>query len=636
VSFSSRQFRLVLLGGLLALTSACLAQLKQTPVVRQGSGKAASNGRTQTLTAMRLPFWDDFSTFNTSNSFVPNDTLWTTHQSVWRNEDMGIAPVSIGVATFDGLDSLGRPRSLNDVLAKGFSDRLVSRPLRLDLVPVGQRATVYLTFFFQPTGNGEPPDSEDQLRISFKDNTGQWTTILQIQNNALPADRFSRLSLPVPNIDNRYFHNNFQFRFENFARLSGPYDTWHLDYVYLNVNGNLAGTSFTDRAITRDRLTPLFQPYRSIPFRHARNSLPSQMSAPQFEILNVKEQDQQIPISYRVQSDITTYANGSATGPITVQVQDSISIGNTLGSSERRTITMATFPNNPAFFDPLADSIDLLLNVKINSGDNAADYDPQFAPMDFRNNDTLTAHVHVRNYYAYDDGTAEYGAGLDQPGSLLAYQFDSRFTDADTLTAVDLHFPKFGEENNQVLQLIILGNNNNTPGNLLHVQDITIRRTTQDEFVRYPLNPGLLVGGRFYVGWRQGTASIIAVGLDKSNDTGSRIFYNTGGVWIQNTQVTGSLMIRPVFGKSNNVTTSIEETTAPAPYPNPNAGEFYLPASAEQVIVRDAMGRSVPISETPDGERKKIYMTTVSQGLFVVTYQWNGVLHHDRIMVRYP
>jgi hypothetical protein len=61
-----------------------------------------------------------------------------------------------------------------------------------------------------------------------------------------------------------------------------------------------------------------------------------------------------------------------------------------------------------------------------------------------------------------------------------------------------------------------------------------------------------------------------------------------------------------------------------------------LPASAEQVIVRDAMGRSVPISETPDGERKKIYMTTVSQGLFVVTYQWNGVLHHDRIMVRYP
>ncbi|HAC23830.1 MAG TPA: hypothetical protein DCE81_02830, partial [Cytophagales bacterium] len=230
----------------MAVASISLAQIKLTPVERHPeSREIKTGGRTQTLTAMKLPFWDDFSTFNLGRPSVPNDTLWTTHQSVWRNEDMAIAPISMGVATFDGLDSLGRPRSLNDVLAKGFSDRLVSRPLRLDLVPLGQRSTVYLTFFFQPTGNGEQPDSEDQLRISFKDNTGKWTTILQIQNSNVPSDRFSRISLPVAATDGRYFHNNFQFRFENFARLSGPYDTWHLDYVYLNVNGNLVGTSFT-------------------------------------------------------------------------------------------------------------------------------------------------------------------------------------------------------------------------------------------------------------------------------------------------------------------------------------------------------------------------------------------------------
>ena len=634
---NSRQVRLLFLSGLMALAGTSLAQLKITPIEHpREQRKSPGSGRTQTLSSMPLPFWDDFSTFNAGKPSVPNDTLWTTHESVWRNEDMGIAPISMGVATFDGLDSLGRPRSLNDVLSKGFSDRLVSRPLRLDLVPVGQRNTVYLTFFFQPTGNGEPPDSEDQLRISFKDNTGQWTTILQIQNSNVPSDRFSRISLPVPATDSRYFHNNFQFRFENFARLSGPYDTWHLDYVYLNVNGNLVGTSFTDRAITRDRLTPLFQPYQSVPFRHARNSLTTLMTAPQFEILNIKEQDQQIPISYRVQSDVTTYTNGVVTGPVTVQVQDSISIGNTLGSSERRTITLSTFPNNPAFYDPLADSTDILLQVKINSGDNAADYDPQFAPMDFRSNDTITYRFRARNYYAYDDGTGEYGAGLDQPGSFLAYQFDSRFSGVDTLTAVDLHFPKFGEENNQVLQLIILGDNNNLPGNLLHVQDITIKRTTQNEFVRYALNPALLVGGRFYVGWRQGTASIIAVGLDKSNDTGSRMYYNTGGNWLQNTQVTGSLMIRPVFGKSNNLTTSVTEESGLVIYPNPNAGEFFVPTKAQQVQVHDMLGRSIPFVETDEGGRKKITLTTAMPGLMIVTCRMNDSIVTQRIMVRHP
>ena len=144
------------------------------------------------------------------------------------------------------------------------------------------------------------------------------------------------------------------------------------------------------------------------------------------------------------------------------------------------------------------------------------------------------------------------------------------------------------------------------------------------------------MGGRFYVGWRQGTASIIAVGLDKSNDTGSRMYYNTGGNWLQNTQVTGSLMIRPVFGKSNNLTTSVTEESGLVIYPNPNAGEFFVPTKAQQVQVHDMLGRSVPFVETDEGGRKKITLTTTMPGLMIVTCRMNDSIVTQRIMVRHP
>jgi len=64
-----------------------------------------------------------------------------------------------------------------------------------------------------------------------------------------------------------------------------------------------------------------------------------------------------------------------------------------------------------------------MLELSLVSGDNDAndttgDYDPfRYSPIDFRHNDTTRAEFRISNYYAYDDGTAEYGIGLNQPGA---------------------------------------------------------------------------------------------------------------------------------------------------------------------------------------------------------------------------
>ena len=93
-----------------------------------------------------LPFWDDFSSIRNGK---PDNKLWEYSESVWVNDGLGINPPSLNVATFDGLDSLGKPYNVNDVLAKGYADKLISAPIRMDLVSEADRSRVFIGFFYE-------------------------------------------------------------------------------------------------------------------------------------------------------------------------------------------------------------------------------------------------------------------------------------------------------------------------------------------------------------------------------------------------------------------------------------------------------------------------------------------------------
>lgn len=610
------------------------AQLQLFPIQKTTVKKSATHTRTQQK-QLNLPFWDDFSYADSLLS--PPDSLWEFSLSVWSNTGMGINPPSLGVASFDGLDSLGRTYSVNDVLAKGLSDKLVSQPIRMDLVDGSLRSSVYISYYVQWEGNGEPPDPGDQFILSFKTNTGKWENVKIIENDGtLQRDAFYSVVVQVDG--DRFFHDSFQFRFQNFGRLSGPFDTWNLDYVYLNSGRFPTDTSHPDRTITSP-LTSLFKDYRAIPLKHFMKDPAAALIKPTYNIYNLRADNDQ-PLDHFSNAEITTFKGGSPT-LTTLQLDSAQDVGGSLPGLTRKTVTLTKIPPVSAF-DPTADSIAVEVRLRLFTKDNVppilqGDYDKaKYSPIDFRLNDRTRGNYILSTYYGYDDGTAEYGAALNQPGSLLAYEFDAISNEPDTLVAVELYFPRFGDETNQSMQLQILRDLTGGPGSTLYTEPMTIERSQNNKFWHHRLTRPVGIQSSFYVAFKQNSFAVLALGLDKNTNSAGRIFFNTNGTWEQNTIVNGSLMIRPVFGKgeSGPVTGVKEEPGQSTAYPNPNPGVFFLGEAVSRAELFDLSGRPIAIQLSEEGDRKKIEILNPSPGLYVLRTFEGGRPFTQKLLVR--
>lgn len=615
-------------------TTPAISQLTLVPVAKEPAKKVSTNLRTQQA-ELQLPFWDDF--FYADSLLSPLDSLWQFSQSTWSNTGMGINPPSLGVVTFDGLDSLGKTYSVNDVLAKGFADKLVSQPIRLDLVDVSHRDSVYISFYVQWQGNGEPPDPGDQFTLSFKSDIGKWENVKVIDNDGtLERDAFYAFVVPVDG--DRFFHDSFQFRFQNFGRLSGPFDTWNLDYVYLNIGRYPTDTSFPDRTITSP-LTSLFKDYRAVPIKHFFNNPNASLNQPTYNIYNLKADNDQ-PLDHFSNATITNFKDGTPTA-VTLQLDSAQDVGGSLPGLTRKTVTLTKIPPVSAY-DADADSIEIEIRLRLFTKDNVppilqGDYDQaRYSPVDFRLNDKTRGNYVLSNYYAYDDGAAEYGAALNQPGSMLAYHFQMQTDEPDTIVAVDLYFPRFGDETAQSMQLQILRDLTGGPGSTLYTEPLTIERSENNKFWHHTLSRPVGVETEFFIAFKQNSFAVLAIGLDKNTNAGSNIYFNTNGTWAQNTLVNGSLMIRPVFGEGEGglITGIPEEHKPSAAYPNPNSGVFYISTQVEQVEVLDLSGKSIPVYITPDGDRQKIEITQPSTGLYILKTFEQGRLFTQKLLVR--
>ncbi len=620
---------------LFTITRSGYGQFIMVPVEKELSYKKATTFRTKSIDPVLLPFWDDFSSVR--DGYVKSD-LWEFGNSVWVNEGMGINPPSLNIATFDGLDSLGKPYNVNDILAKGYADKLVSAPIRMDLVSLADRTRIFISFFYQFHGNGEPPDVGDILSLSFKNNTGAWEVIWTKENNgSLLKDKFENIIIPIT--EDRFFHENFQFKIENFARLSGPYDTWHVDYIYLN-NGKLQTSPvrplFPDRTIT-SKLTSAFSSYWSMPIKHFFSSTATNSVKPTLTITNLR-QDQIAgngqPVSYSSSTRISVNKKGQSPVITDLTLDENLNIGSELTFQQQKIVILNTMPDLSSI-DQSADSINMKLSVLFDTGDNKiktpteGDYDFNvFNPIEFRTNDSISVNYILSNYYAYDDGTAEYGAGLNQPGSQLAYEFDMKTDQPDTIVAVDIYFPRFGDDSNQVIQFHILRDLTNSPSDIIYQQSLPIQRNTRNTFWRIRLvDQPAGVKGKFYIGWKQNSSAVIAVGLDKTTDSGDKIFSNINGTWEPNITLKGSLMIRPVFGKGNGggEVTGVGENSLPSSvYPNPSQGVFNVSSVIDQAEVVDLTGRKIPVISEVINEHTQITIINPQPGIYLLkTYQYN-------------
>jgi hypothetical protein len=606
--------------------SLSFAQLRLAPLKKQSNNsqvKSNSAARPMEDAPLPLPFWDDFSELSLDADGypvgVPDESRWENSRTVWVNSGMGINPPSINVATFDGLDSLNEPYEPSQILLNGFTDKLESREIDLTTAPAEHQDSIYLRFFYQWQGNGEPPDQTDYMVVEFKDSVETWVTALTIQffDKTPNATEFKDTVLHVAN---KFVHDAFQFRFRRFGRKSGPFDTWNIDYVYLNYfiidSKSDDFHSISDRATT-SQLTSFFGGYTAIPFRHWVEAQ-KPLVHPQFGITNLKNTAPQ-PLNYNSYAVISSFKDGTLLDNPS-QTLDVIESTPTLAALERTSVTTKTLPDTALFLNT-ADSVVLDYKVIFNSGDKElfdTDYFPRYDPINFRLNDTLTSRTVLYDYYAYDDGIAEYSVTLDN--SAAAIRFDM-LVEKDTVVALDVYFPDFTLETNQTVDVFIYSNDDGKPGTVLGKRTgYIIRSAGFNKFSRILLTPAVPVDNYvFYAGWSEPTDGKVKVGLDNSNDTNDKIFQKLGGAWLPSVDIDGAIMIRPVFGSMDLVTGVPEENHVSIKcYPNPNHGSFFIRGKYDHLQIINTTGQLIPFQSEDINEESKITLTSSSPGLYLI------------------
>jgi hypothetical protein len=550
---------------------------------------------------LSLPFFDDFSEpftrLNTPGDYYPSSERWTD-RTTYINNHMAINPISMGVATFDGLDETGRAYGFGFELPSP-SDTLTSKPINLE----GAADTVYLSFYYQPQGMGNAPESTDDLMLEFQSDTGRWDQVWAADGQILEDFDFTRVMIAVT--DTEYLYNGFQFRFTNLASLAGGVDHWHLDYVYLNEGRTLGDTllrdlshmdqsSFLDAEIPLQSNThSLLKEFASMPWTHFKTDPASFMGDTAYFMLRNVFNDIFVTTYVLSVKDLNGNEVFSRT-PSQAQVFPYTVCGNELNTCNPGGANNFQF-NTEDFVYPTAPEL---------TSDSA------FFEIDFNlstNDDVLLNNTRVErqefyNYYAYDDGTAElaYGLGNLENTSQVALKYDVKM--GDYLRAIQLYLNPVGDNlSNYPIQLVVWSGNTEPETELWRSDPIQLPYYYQlNYFQHFALDTELFVNpGTIYIGWEQAPNDdiIFSVGLDRRTDARFNLYYNLSTNWTQSS-IPGALMIRPCFGEAYDwvgVSTPRPEA-AFSIYPNPSTGMLYLQgnvAGNAAIQVYDLSGRTV-------------------------------------------
>lgn len=596
----------ILLTLLLGICDISIAQITFKPIEEAAEAKkenlrTASSGRDSTQ--IELPFWDDFS----RTTYLPDTTHWFVEPGTSNiSASLGIDPPTVNVAVFDGWNTHGTPYSSMQ-LEEGAGDSLVSKFIDLSSINPALRETVYISFFWQKEGRGETPDDPDSIRLQIMNSDKDWITIWgKAGLDEMETNIFKQEIIQVSDIS--FFHNYFQFRFQSFGRLSGGFDTWNIDYVYMNYNRIPDDLVFEDRALTTQPGSWLTR-FSAMPYDHFIINLEQNLQPVEVAVYNLDDQVQ--PIEY--------YA----------LIRDSIKIYDEMNQGTPRNLAplarteITSEPIDPDAFDQNADSISLVLETKffINSGDSANWFDK----YDLRSNDTTTSIIKLDDELAYDDGTAEWAAGLSQKAGMLAYQFIVPKSDA--ITALKIYFPDFAPSPEGKTFTIIIWDDlfQYRQGRLLTEQHIVQKSTALNQFTTYTFGRPVAVSDTFYIGYEQSVDDFFPIGLDKYGKTqGGNIFINLDGVWEPSNIIDGNLMIRPVFGFKKAVGFEDEIFKDIKIYPNPNDGVFNIQGEFDHVKVIDVLGNM--ILEIEGGEiETEVKLIHRKHGLYFLKIRKKGI-----------
>jgi len=515
----------------------------------------------------------------------PND--FYIDRLAYLNNTFALDPPSIGVVTFDGLDEFGEAYDIdNDFSIQG--DRLTSVPINLSGLP---DTNVFFSFYYEPQGlSTDKVDPEDSLTLDFYNSqTKTWVNVWR-QRGYERNNTFRQKIIKVPN---KFHQNAFQFRFRSYASTAGAFDQWHIDYLYLNHGRNEGDTIYNDIAYQFDAPSHILT-YTAMPWFHF-NSAPSQYMKSSVEsfVINSSLQDQE------VRNKIVMLNEND---PINDYYQYPTNLGNVVSLPANIRFKF-DYPIN--FSYPAADIkgetvFESVYDIRFNQQGGNRDF--------IRTNDTIIGKTVLKDYYAYDDGTAETGYGIEpQLGSegfvsYLAVEYNIPFKD-DSVGGVQMYFiPKGINSYNQQFQIMIWNSINPTQIHYSTPFSFNPMQTDDNGFLTYYFDSLVQVNQTFYIGIRQVGRRAMTFGYDRNTNSRSKIFWSQNGFnWnspspdIKN----GSVMIRPVFNRTARgvgiYESDLEESAFV--YPNPAVSQIHIELNNSKpirnLIILDISGREI-------------------------------------------
>ncbi len=545
-----------------------------------------------------LPFFEDFIPLD----IWPSEMRWTDND-VYINNTYPVNPVSQGVATFDAIDNNGL--LYDEAGAFSFeADHLTSVPIDLDLDPSDN---VFLSFFYQPQGIADAPEQRDSLVLQFYSVADeQWHHIWKAEGTGL--HNFKPVIIKIDNPD--YLYKGFRFRFINYASISttigdpamaGNSDHWHIDYIYLNRNRSAADTIPADVAFTSP-VRSVLNTYESMPWSQFRNVFLSEMGS-------------YININYRNNDGVTR--NVTRNFEIKDLYEDEVVHTFSAGATNIEPGQWISYDANLIYTFNSSQSDSALFRIR------SVLITDEF---DRKINDTIEYLQVFGDYFAYDDGSAESGYGINGQGASNA-KVSVRFRsfEPDTLRAVRMAFnDSYQSLNRRYFNIAIWDDDNGMPGELLYEQEEMIDPgQTVNGFIEYILNDPTAIDDYFHIGWIQQSETFLNVSLDLNTPPEGRRYYYINGIWNES-EAPGSLMIRPVTGKaiipSDIDDTMISEKGNISIWPNPVKDILNIDISAfdtvrePEISIYGNDGRLIMTMERTD----RIDVSSLPRGIYII------------------
>ena len=420
----------------------------------------------------------------------------------------------------------------------------------------------------------------------------------------------------IPITDEKFFTDDFQILFYNYATLPttmypndrSNVDQWSIDFVYLNEKRNQNDKTYPKVSFSQNSPS-LLSRYQSMPYRQYKNNPTAAVDNQiQMYITNLDSISHLTKYQCIIQQIGSNWSFDYESKSCILKPYFAYGFQDCEG--DNATEACPTLSNFLFNFNDNADSASFLIRHYIDVVDGTE-----------VKGDSIYYRQGFYNYYAYDDGIPEMGYGVNPDGSYFAVQF--KVSTMDTLRGVQLLFNQtFNDANYQFFDIVVWNDNNGKPGN--EIYRLRNQRPEWDEnilykFAYYTFDDIVRVNSTFYVGIMQQESASINIGFDSSIDNHQYNFYNSGNGW-RNSVFPGSLMIRPVVGKSYYI--GIDENELNVNdiklYPNPATNTVHLNGinadNCQQISIFDMTGRMVQ----QNSRIVDIDVSGLSNGLYVV------------------